>query len=116
MKALDEIRERWEKTTPGPWRIDEHDTTPFESIVSTAKDEPWGWVEVARSLEPDAEFIAHAPSDVSRLLTAVQDVLAYGVDRENHTNTGSAEADAAIRSYAYHVRRLVSAALAEGTR
>ena len=69
---IDEIRERLTSATPGPWRIDENDPTSFDSIVSTANDEPWGWVEVARSLGPDSDLIASAPADIAFLLAEVE--------------------------------------------
>ena len=69
---IEEIRERLTSATPGPWRIDENDPTIFDSIVSTANDEPWGWVEVARSLGPDSDLIASAPADIAFLLAEVE--------------------------------------------
>lgn len=59
----------------------------------------------------NAEFVANAPTDVERLLYAVDSVLAYGLDRKMYTDTGDSKVDAAIRSYAYHVERLIGEAL-----
>jgi len=75
-EVLGGIKGRLTKATPGPWKIDKEDPTPLVSIVSIAEDQPWGWVEVARSLDTDAEFIAAAPVDVARLTRAVEAVLA----------------------------------------
>lgn len=76
MKQLDEIRGRLEEATPGPWEKDAHGTAKLDSIVFKAySDKPGGWIEVARSYGADTEFIANAPTDVTRLLNAVQAML-----------------------------------------
>jgi hypothetical protein len=69
---INEIRARLQAATPGPWKIDPDDPTKFESIVSTADDRPWGWVEVARSIGPDAKLIANAPEDIAYLLERLE--------------------------------------------
>lgn len=62
------LRRLADQATPGPWRIDEHGPSPLASIVSTADDRPWGWVEVGRSIGDDASFIAAAREAVPELL------------------------------------------------
>jgi len=54
-----------------------------------------------------------APRDRAGLLAAVDAVLAYGADREKYTDTGDPKVDAAIRSYAYHMERIITEALGE---
>lgn len=72
--AINEMRGRLEAATPGPW-AQGHGVSPH-----IAKRD---WVEVTNQatichdVRPaDAEFIAHAPEDVTHLLDAVEMVLA----------------------------------------
>ena len=88
-EVLGGIKGRLTKATPGPWKIDKEDPTPLVSIVSIAEDRPWGWVEVARSLDTDAEFIAAAPVDVARLTRAVEAVLELARAWEVEYGSGS---------------------------
>ena len=92
MKKLEEIRARAEKVTLGPWEIDPHDTTPLESINSTADPRIGGWVEVARSVGADAEFIAHSRTDVPKLVAALEAVLGLANQAEPFTIFGGATA------------------------
>jgi len=59
---FEDIRTRLEKATPGPWEIESH--TDRSHWCSTLD----GWM--AGSLN-DIEFITHAPSDIMKLLKAV---------------------------------------------
>jgi hypothetical protein len=60
-----------------------------------------------------AKFVAAAPTDVALLAGALEAVLAYGADREKYTDTGNPAVDRAIRSYAYHIERVITEALEE---
>ena len=80
MKRLDEIRERWDKATPGPWKA--HDTwnspggycatvlsgegnsTDLRAWLPTFSSEPQH--PRPRNVTEDADAIAHAPADVCR--------------------------------------------------
>jgi len=59
------IRERAERATPGPWEYDRLTYAIGQSMP--------GYI-VAKSMlrHPDAEFIAHARTDVPRLLDALE--------------------------------------------
>ena len=85
MTDIDEIRERWESTTPGPWE----DYAVYALGQNEARDAQYG-VQVAgengryiatvgelgdRDHAPnDAHAIANAPTDVAVLLSALDDV------------------------------------------
>lgn len=85
---LQEIRERCDRATPGPWR---HDASLKGQIqrVSPADDGPRAtvktdlglsvafitiveWHEENRSARPDADFIAHARTDIPALLDWIE--------------------------------------------
>lgn len=76
-KRLDEIRERLDAATPGPWMPDND-----EPGYVIAPDDPSGWdgYLIARTVDHDgglfvqehnAELIAHAPQDLADLLAEV---------------------------------------------
>lgn len=75
-----ELRDLLEIVVPGPWKIDEHDETEFDSIVSTAEDRPFGWVEVARSLSPESDLIVAAVNALPALLDALDEQTQQAVD------------------------------------
>lgn len=79
MGALEEIRERWEKATPGPWETRTDDLTHDVDVVHDQEQVSFV-ASCGNKHEPrtysDAEFIAHAPTDVARLLNAVEAVMA----------------------------------------
>lgn len=65
---LGEIRQRWEKATPGPWRAWENngrtfidDGSPFHCVAKIAT----GWVDYG---DANAQAIAEAPTDIAWLL------------------------------------------------
>lgn len=69
---LKAIRERLAKASPGPWWVDV-ETTPATEVASadgTIARVYRGEV-TAPGPRPDADFIAHAPSDVSALLSEI---------------------------------------------
>lgn len=83
--SLDEIRERWNKATPGPWQIVQGDVGDEDYLWVPAKivsekrtiiaseggfahiEETWH----ATELWADAEAIAHAPQDIQTLLQRI---------------------------------------------
>lgn len=73
--STDDVVERakaaLEGITPGPWKIDQYDPGRTDSIVSVADDRIGGWVEVAKSIGADAQFIAAAPGLVRNLVDEV---------------------------------------------
>lgn len=84
MSALDQIRARLEAATPGPWHVDGE---PYEvkSLVQYARE---GEVIVGTYIsdvverDEDATFIANAPTDIARLLAALDAVHALASDLE----------------------------------
>jgi hypothetical protein len=74
VSSLEEIRERAEKATPGPWDIDGSDNQNW-GIRSVAGDQP-SIAPMAgyrsKDTEADAEFIAHAREDVPALLARIE--------------------------------------------
>lgn len=94
--SIEEIRGRLEAATPGPWEQG-HGVSPH-----VAKRD---WVEVtnqATICPTDAEFIAHAPEDMRRLLNAVEAVLDLADDFD--TTPGH-------RGAATSIRRTITSAL-----
>ena len=81
-----ELREMLENAVPGPWKIDEHDESNFDSIVSVAEDRPFGWVEVARSLSPESDLIVAAVNALPKLLDALEELEA-DIERRKIRNT-----------------------------
>ena len=101
MSALDDIRQRAETATPGPW----------EMTLSADRKRALVWDDsesiVARSEDDaDAEFIAHARADIPRLLGALDAVLAL-TDEWNTLALGD-------QFYARHIRAAVNDALEAG--
>ena len=75
LPALEEIRERADAASPGPWEADvEHgydmDDEPFTFDVVTGPDG-----QMALETLADLRFAAHARTDVPRLLAVVDKVL-----------------------------------------
>ena len=82
---LKTIRERVEAATQGPWRWEEPSTDDFptydQSLVSDAADTTvvsgWGYdASGTEASDEDREFIAHARTDLPRLLDALEGVMA----------------------------------------
>ena len=87
MNRLDKIEARTNAATEGPWEWDGESNEPWPAgdnslrSVSGAKDDlvlyAWGYdaygIEAAR--DADAEFIAHARTDVPALVAALRAVL-----------------------------------------
>lgn len=75
MDRLDEIRERCEAATPGPWFSHEshnwHKDPPKEYFIITRgmREVVASWVETS-----DAQFIAHAREDIPWLLAMLDEM------------------------------------------
>lgn len=86
-EVLDEIQARVTAATPGPWEVSDanegmHEYGPMWMVTndefhnpSGGEDEPWLAVEMRVGDEQDAAFIAHARTDVPRLVAALRAVL-----------------------------------------
>jgi hypothetical protein len=85
-KVLDEIALRADAATPGPWWVADgnegHEAGPLWMVVNDAflnppadPDVPWIAAEVRIGIQWDAEFIAHARTDVPTLVAALRAVL-----------------------------------------
>ena len=78
MIALDEIRARTDGTTIGPWEIQGHE------IVRESDGLPFFQSRWIADIDPDqrenAEFIAHARTDIPKLLAALDTVLEVHVE------------------------------------
>jgi hypothetical protein len=85
-ERLAEMRDRSEKAMPGPWEagLVVHPTAHRVGISVVQSQTGWPAQCV---LSRDAEFIAHARTDLDDLLGAVEDVLAL------HTSDGHAPDD-----------------------
>lgn len=71
---LEEIRLRWSKTTPGPWKsfIEGRDHTSGSSFIMTGSGETRGNdIELSGATTADQDFIAHAHQDIPRLLAEI---------------------------------------------
>lgn len=86
MKELEAIKERAEKATPGPWEVyDPNEGTghsPLWCVANEAFHNPpadeeaeWLGVEIYVGDKEDAEFIAHSPADMAKLIGALEAVL-----------------------------------------
>lgn len=84
MTSLTEIRERLEAITPGPWRSEEDGLTAIEITCAARKDTvcvaeiSTGYLaHFEREQVANATFIAHAPTDIARLLRIAEAAEAY---------------------------------------
>lgn len=77
-KRLDEIRERLDAATPGPWRPD-NDEPGY--VIAPGDPSGWDGYLIASTVDHDgglfvqehnAELIAHAPQDLADLLAEVE--------------------------------------------
>lgn len=75
---LAEIKARVDAATPGTWTVDDSEAAIGWDVVATGEDNLCGWVangapgEGAFCEEPDARFVAHARTDVPRLVAEVE--------------------------------------------
>ena len=67
---LDEIEARLAATTPGPWQsfVEGRDHTSGSSFIRTSGQD----IELAGATAADQDFIAHAWSDVTRLIGEIR--------------------------------------------
>ena len=111
MSTLDEIKARVEAVTPGPWEVIEDEQTvrteDGEIMFDRSGD---GWTDWNRCGRDDAEFIAHARTDVPKLIAALEAVEAALAGLDEVFNDNSAD-DQAIRAIAITLRNLITEAL-----
>lgn len=73
---LAEIKERLAKATPGPWLIRSHAGYSGLTYNQVTRDGRNDCIQVFRTNEPqllaNAHFIAHAPTDIARLVLALE--------------------------------------------
>ena len=69
IKEINDIKERCDKTTPGPWKsyIEERDHTSGSSFIRTAGED----IELTGATTNDQDFIAAARQDVPALIEEV---------------------------------------------
>lgn len=73
MNALDAIKDRLKRATPGPWFTAPSDgCTEGSSCRSIWAHHPYPHRMMNCVLEEDAEFIAHSRTDIERLVRAVE--------------------------------------------
>ena len=73
-RELNEIRQRCEATTPGPWRslIEGRDHSSGSSFIMTGDGESRGEdIELNGGTAADQDFIANARQDIPRLLAEI---------------------------------------------
>lgn len=74
-----EIRARCKAATPGPWMVRHNPDYPRWNITTVAEDEEGRPIHIANRThgvsndhKSDAEFLAHARTDIARLLDDVE--------------------------------------------
>ncbi len=74
MSRIEEIRERVEKATKGPWHAIPHPEYPGGKwAVDTDPKAPWGnFGHICHAVRPDAQLIAHAREDIPYLLDLLE--------------------------------------------
>ena len=115
-EVLDGIKEVHAAITPGRWHVDRDEPGEVASIIVYAHNDGvtvGTYITDIVDEDGDATFIASAPSTIARLTGALEAALAYGADRKKATHEGGNEAEAAVKSYAYHMERIITEALEE---
>jgi hypothetical protein len=107
MGHLDEIRGRLNAATPEPWMA-RSDGAVAQVAHSTGEQKMV--VTYGPTYTSDAEFIANAPTDVARLLNAVQAVEERLSQWEGRF-TGRTAEDTAMRAAIYLIRKDITTAL-----
>ena len=103
--ALDQIKNRVEKATPGPWVTRRFDLELFVVAENGALN-PINLGYVGNRPERNAEFIAHARTDVPKLLAALEAVQALPeYDTWEHHAIGMGEVFGAGYAHALEVVR-----------
>lgn len=76
MSTLDEIQERADKATEGPWEVEKYYyASPFyERVRVTSATDDDDFNTANEVLPADAEFIAHAREDVPKLAGVIRSV------------------------------------------
>lgn len=75
LKELEEIKKRWEASTPGPWEsfIEGRDHTSGSDFIRTSKND----IELSGASFADQDFIANAKQDIPRLIAEIE--LLWGI-------------------------------------
>ncbi|EKR71752.1 hypothetical protein [Leptospira noguchii] len=70
LKELEEIKKRWEASTPGPWKsfIEGRDHTSGSDFIRTSKND----IELSGASLADQDFIANAKQDIPRLIAEIE--------------------------------------------
>ena len=95
MRRIDEIRERLDKATPGPWKATYEAADDWVSITGQGFYDGGHWMtcpEVATCegiVGPDADLIANAPADLAWLLGEVERLSAERMQPEQPEPTGA---------------------------
>lgn len=77
MTRIDEIRQRLEKASPGPWQIlPGNDRCISGTVISAADNRHIATATRTTEERANADFIAHAPEDIEYLLALVEEVTA----------------------------------------
>ena len=104
MNRLEEIRQRTEAATPGPWKVvDQGNTVPSLQVVNETTWENPKQIKVCSSISPkreaDANFIAHSREDMEWLLTLADALKAQLASTLTRAEAAEAERDAAIADW-----------------
>lgn len=93
---IQEIRERLEKTTPGPWYQEPSPASSCYRIWNDFRDKTYTTLAESYT-EPDAYFIAHSRQDIPYLLDYIEKM-----EKALAQSTADAEAfDTAAEKYGY---------------
>ena len=130
MSTLDDIKKRAENATEGPWRIETDSELDYEQgipfsewpsvLIGPENADPSDWAkkhgetrriqEVAELNMDDAEFIAHARTDVPKLVAALEAVQQYAEGAQPFVLFGGAKASGIVQ--AETVLKIIEEALA----
>jgi hypothetical protein len=69
---LNEIRERLEDATPGPWKIDDGGVNDHIHSIGPICGYDFDSLNFKNIDDPNVQFIAHASTDISNLLDEVE--------------------------------------------
>jgi hypothetical protein len=70
MSRLDDIKQRWARATPGPWRQGSYGIETREGLPVISPH--YGWFDINPKAPDDVEAIAAAPADVAYLLARIE--------------------------------------------
>lgn len=117
--SLEDIRTREQAATEGPWKFDDEGWLESENrdvheyIVTPESYPPEPMERVVRLIvgrEPDAEFIAHARTDIPKLLAALDAVEARLAGWQERFDGDEAQ-DTAVQGIVHVLRTTITEAL-----